>query len=296
MKYTELRSILLNHDKWDEYWRLLAKLYWRTLGFLQLYQELTAMLSGRTLEDIIRDEEKEYLLKTILGGFNAEKAKYSDRALGLFYRKAPGIDIDSDELRKFATRLREGDKPADAGKDIKIGINSNKIVDTIREINKTLYQILYEKSRAEAEVEPINYDAKDPLAALRALKDILDTSKKLLPLYNPVTFILQSFMSTPTFYLQHIYGISFEQRNDQVEPKEEELKETFKTYGIRLQVLLAPDILNKEEKLKRAIIGHVPQSSGWLLHKLICLAYSLHGLIATNNILNKILRKHYKRV
>jgi len=45
--------------------------------------------------------------------------------------------------------------------------------------------------------------------------------------------------------------------------------------------------LNQEEKLRRSIIGHIPQSNGWLLHKLICPTYSLHGLIATNNILNK---------
>ena len=158
--------------------------------------------------------------KVLLGGFNAEKAKYGKRALGPFYREALRIGIDSDELRKFATRLREGDKPVDAGKDIEIKIYDEKIVEIIKEINKTLYRVLCEESRAEVKVEPVSYDAKDPLVALRALRDILNASRKLLPLYNPMSFILQSFMSTPAFYLQHMYSISFEHRNGQVEPKE----------------------------------------------------------------------------
>lgn len=250
MKPTQLREFLYSDAEWSNYWGLLAQLYSRLRAFQNLYQDLVAEVSGKTLGSIVGDRKKEHLQRILLGGYDAKNIKYSKRALGQFYRDILGIGVSDEQLVKFATRLREGDTPADAGQEIPIAVSETGVLKTLNEMTGVLQEILYVKSSVEVVEEVISYDVRDPHSALKAkaLAEILTHLRRLLPLYNPVTFIIQSFASTPVFYLQHVYGTKFRLvGDDYVEPEDEKLKRIFEERGIQLQVLLSPDIANQEE-------------------------------------------------
>lgn len=297
MKPTQLRESLYSDAEWNDYWGLLAQLYLRLRAFQNLYQGLVAEVLGKTLGSIVGDKEKEHLQRILLGGYDAKNIKYSKRALGRFYRDILGIGVSDEQLAKFATRLREGDTPADAGQEIPIAVSETEVLKTLNGMTGVLQEILYVKSSVEVVEEPISYDVRDPHSALKALAEVLTHSRRLLPLYNPVTFIIQSFASTPVFYLQHVYGTKFRLvGDDYVEPEDEKLKRIFEERGIQLQILLSPDIANQEEKLKRAIIGHVEDSTGQLLLKLICLTYRLFHLLEDEPYFTNVTNEYYNYV
>ena len=160
MKPTQLREFLYSEAEWNNYWGLLAQLYSRLRAFQNLYQGLVAEVSGKTLGSIVGDKEKEHLQRILLGGYDAKNMKYSRRALGRFYRDILGIGVNDEQLVKFATRLREGDIPADAGQEIPIAVGETEVLKTLNEMTSVLQEILYVKSNVEVVEEAKSYDVR----------------------------------------------------------------------------------------------------------------------------------------
>ncbi|WP_062662850.1 hypothetical protein [Aeropyrum camini] len=108
---------------------------------------------------------------------------------------------------------------------------------------------------------------------------MLDSSRRILPLYNPVSFMLNSFFSTPIYYLEEVYGFGFQRRDDMLVPEDEDARGVFEVNGVRLRVLLDPG--KAGDWRVTAIVGHEPGSTGFEIHRLNCIIYALHSYISS---------------
>jgi uncharacterized ubiquitin-like protein YukD len=101
---------------------------------------------------------------------------------------------------------------------------------------------------------------------VRAFEDFLNKGIKLLPLYNPFTFFIQSLHSTPKPYLKVMY--CDELFSDSV-------MNLMGKYGVELTKILDPDLSAKSVNDELAIVGHKDGSVGDLIIKLIWGIYDI---------------------
>ena len=194
----ELRTLLRDRRGWEAYFRSINDLLGHVAGFNNLVRDIKREVSGSTLGDLLARPD-DLPKKMVLGGFNTDRKSYEPRSLGLFYRMFLGVYVAKEGLETFVTRLKEGDTPIDAGRDIPVKIEESPITRLLQDLEGQLRHAL---NTLELEPEEKAYEPRDPLVALKALAKVLNKSRTILPLYNKHSFILQSLNSTPTFYLE----------------------------------------------------------------------------------------------
>jgi len=101
---------------------------------------------------------------------------------------------------------------------------------------------------------------------VKAFEDFLNKGIKLLPLYNPFTFFIQSLRSTPKPYLEIMYCD---------ELFSNPIRNLMSKYGIELEKILNPNLGISSLDDKLAVIGHKDGSVGDLLTRLIWGIYEL---------------------
>jgi hypothetical protein len=126
---------------------------------------------------------------------------------------------------------------------------------------------------------------------VRAFEGFLTKGIKLLPLYNPYTFFIQSLRSTPKPYLKVMY--CDELFSDSV-------MNLMGKYGVELTKILDPDLSAKSVNDELAIVGHKDGSVGDLIIKLIWdiydITYKLNRLgYPVNDELKEYVKAKYEK-
>ncbi len=252
-------------NAWKKYFSIdLAELYRSVKGLLALREELRKGLTSDTVGNLISNSET--YKSILLGGFRPDaKQPFTENSLALFYKEAFGIGISDEDRTKIITRLREGDSIEEASLDINVKIEDKLIITRLQKLQAKL-ELIYTSLRGVVErPEPKNYNPEDPLAGVKALGEVLNAGKKLLPLYNPLSFFIMSTYSVPRFYIKEIYHELFDDKTRQVLEK----------YGIKIVKLLEPELTNKKLREERQIIGLKRGSVGSYIREVIIDLYDL---------------------
>jgi len=250
-------------EAWKKYFGTdLAEFYSNIEGFLALRDELIKHIADKTVDELIA--ESNIYKEMLLGGVTTEnEGLYHENSLARFYKECIGISIA--ELQRIISRLREGLTLESATEGIGCKIEDTPIIEIIRKISAKL-KYIYRYLRLP--VEKKEYKNNDSLSALRALKDVLNAGKKLLPLYNPLSFFINSIYSIPRFYAKEAYPKLFD----------EETKNVLSRYGIYLETLIEPDFPDEKIRHEREIIGLVKNSVGYILREIIFDIYRIFQL------------------
>ncbi len=251
-------------DAWQKYFSVdLAEFYSRITGFLNLRDSVVQQISDRTVGELIKESE---LWKSVFfGGFTADESEpYYENALAKFYDEVFGIRVDN--IGAIISRLKEGSTLESATEDIKPTIKEETpVLRKLSELKpklETIYKIL---RNVVDKPDVKEYEIRDSFFGLNALRDVLNAGKKLLPLYNPLSFFVMSIYSIPKFYAQEAYPELFE----------EDAKRLLEKYDIRIVKLLEPDLPDEKIRSERAVIGLAKDCVGYLLREIILDIYSL---------------------
>ncbi len=252
-------------NAWKRYFSIdLAELYRSVKGLLALREELRKRLTSDTVGNLISRSETYRAI--LLGGFRPDaKHPFTENSLALFYKKIFGIGISDEDLLKTITRLREGDSIEEASLDINVKVEDTPVITRLQKLQAKL-ELIYTSLRGVIErPESKNYNPEDPLGGVKALGEVLNAGKKLLPLYNPLSFFIMSIYSVPRFYIKEIYHELFNDKTRQVLEK----------YGIRVVKLLEPELTNERLREERQIIGLERNSVGSYIRGVIIDLYDL---------------------
>ena len=251
---------------WERYFNIyLAELYSSVEGVLKLREELVKELTSAPVSELI---SKSDIYKEILfGGFRADESKpFADNALALFYKRILGVGIDDKDISIVISRLKEGLSLEDATKDILCKEFEVSFITILGEISSKL-KAIYKLLREVVKEPPVKeYKIENSDVGVRAVQDVLNAGKKILPLYNPLSFFIISIYSIPSFYLRESY------------PKFEEAKQLLRKYGIHVVKLLEPDIPDEELRKQREVVGLERGCVGDLVRDIIVDLFSIFQL------------------
>jgi len=274
-----------NEDWWREFFiKPFTEFYSSLKGLLNARGTLLSELSGDLAQVLADQSKRDLALRILLGGVKDECVEQGKIERGCippgsaahFYRYVLGVglgkDIDSDLSE--TTRLVQiiGRKGLEKIGDERLGMLISSYssepppLGTISEINKLAGSIYNRLRRVIPELEsanPVNYDYRD---LVKAFEDFLNKGIKLLPLYNPFTFFIQSLRSTPKPYLKIMYCD---------ELFSNPIRNLMSKYGINLVKILDPNLGIPSLDDELAVIGHEDGSVGDLLTRLIWGIYEL---------------------
>ncbi|NAZ29032.1 MAG: hypothetical protein GU355_07055 [Caldivirga sp.] len=285
-----------NIKYWDEDWwreffiKDFAEFYSSLKGLLNARGALLSELSGDLAQVLADPNKRDLALRILLGGVkdecveqgkierNVERDCIPPGSAAHFYRYVLGVGLGKDIYSDLSetTRLvqiigRKGlEKIGDERLGMLISSYSSEpypyVMGTISEINKLAGSIYNRLRRVIPELEsanPVNYDYRD---LVKAFEDFLNKGIKLLPLYNPFTFFIQSLRSTPKSYLKIMYCD---------ELFSGPIGNLMSKYGIDLVKILDPNLGIPSLDDELAVIGHEDGSVGDLLTQLIWGIYEL---------------------
>ncbi|MCD6513297.1 MAG: hypothetical protein J7L07_00060 [Candidatus Odinarchaeota archaeon] len=253
-------------ETWKKYFGVdLAELYSCVEGFLILRDRLIQQVADKTVDELMK--ESNIYKDMFFGGFTGDESKpLSENALARFYKECIGVGVEN--LPVVVSRLKEGLTLESAAEGIRCGIEDTLVVERLRKMSSKLKSVYKSLKPIIEKPEAKEYKMDNSLFGVEALKDILNAGKKILPLYNPVSFFITSIYSIPSFYVREAYPRLFE----------ESTKNLLNKYGIRLGKLLEPDLPDEKIKREREIIGLVKGHVGYLLREIILDVYSLFQL------------------
>lgn len=275
-----------NIKYWDEDWwrefftKDFAEFYSSLKGLLNARSTLLSELSGDLAQVLANPNKRDLALKVLFGGIKEDCIKQGvakrdcippGSAAG-FHRYVLGIglkdEIDNDVNETFGLILTLGTSLSSiSGTNIGKMISEHKydpgIPNILNTMDKLIDGIYGKLGHIIPTLEPKKYDYKD---LVKAFEDFLNSSIRLLPLYNPFTFFMQSLRSTPKPYLKIMY--CDELFSDSV-------RNLMSKYGVELTKILDPKlgIPNLDDEL--AVIGHSVGSVGDLLVQLVWSIYEL---------------------
>ncbi len=197
---------------WRKYFREeLGAFYSALAGFLEARREVLGRLSG-DLAQVLRGGDRELALQILLGGVKQECVDrgviemdcFPENSAARFFREELGFEVSLDALNKLVNALKAGKMPQELGK---ITERETYLVSTLREVKRLLDEV-YRRVPEEvsAEVKPRRYEVRDARDLVSAYEEVLNAGLRLLPLYNPFTFFLNSLRLTPKPYLKLMYG------------------------------------------------------------------------------------------
>ncbi len=274
-----------NEDWWREFFiKDFAEFYSSLKGLLNAKSALLSELSGDLAQVLADQSKRDLALRILLGGVKDECVEQGKIERGCippgsaahFYRYVLGVGLGKDIYSDLSetTRLVQiiGRKGLEKIGDERLGMLVSSYssepppLGTISEINKLAGGIYNRLRRVIPELEsanPVNYDYRD---LVKAFEDFLNKGIKLLPLYNPFTFFIQSLRSTPKPYLKIMYCD---------ELFSDPIRNLMSKYGIGLVKILDPNLGISSLDDELAVIGHEDGSVGDLLTRLIWGIYEL---------------------
>ena len=191
-----------------------------------------------------------------------------------FYREVLGIGLAewfAEDMEKRGGLLNQLKTMSfeEIGKE-KLGISIKGYDTTIimnnlskmRNIVDKIYDYLKKKQVIQVQHEQAGYG----LDLVKAFEDFLNKSIKLLPLYNPFTFFIQSLRLAPRPYLSIMYG---------EELFSDPVRNLMSKYGVELTKILDPGLYVQSKNDELAIIGHKDGSVGKLIDELVQKIYNM---------------------
>jgi hypothetical protein len=268
---------------WKKYFREeLGAFYSALAGFLEARQEVLGRLSG-DLAQVLRGGDRELALQILLGGVKQECVDrgvikedcFPEGSAARFFREKLGFEVSLDALNKLVNALKAGKMPQELGK---ITERETDVIKTLKEVKRLLdegYRRIPEE--VSAEVKPRRYEVRDARDLVVAYEEVLNAGLRLLPLYNPFTFFLNSLRLTPKPYLRLMYG---EKLFDSA------VVALMEKYGVKIGLRIAPG-LGKEIDEELGLYGHEKDTVGDLVIRVIDKLYRIYGDDEYKAYLNK---------
>lgn len=252
-------------NSWKKYFGVdLANLYSSVEGLLFLRNRLEKELTSDSVSDLIL--RSKIYREMLFGGLRAnEPAPFVDNALALFYRDVLGVGLKKEDVSLVITRIKEGLTLESATEKIYCTVMTTPILERLRELSSKLKSVYKSLRGVVEEPKPKEYELKTSNVGVEALLDVLNAGKKLLPLYNPISFFIMSLYSVPKFYVLEAYPQLFE----------ESVSLLLKKYGMHIVRLLEPDLPDEKIRSEREIIGLEDSCVGCLIREIILDIYSL---------------------
>ncbi len=266
---------------WRKYFREeLGAFYSALAGFLKARQEVLGRLSG-DLAQVLRGGDRDLALQILLGGVKQECVDrgvikedcFPKGSAARFFREKLGFEVSLDALNKLINALKASKMPQELGE--KITGRETYVVGTLKEVKRLLDEVY---RRMPVEVAPKRYEVRDARDLVVAYEEVLNAGLRLLPLYNPFTFFLNSLRLTPKPYLKLMYG---ERLFDGA------VVALMEKYGVKIGLRVAPG-LGKELDEELGLYGHERDTVGDLVIRVIDKLYGIY-----NNEFEAYLNKYY---
>jgi hypothetical protein len=254
---------------WVRYFREeLGAFYAALAGFLEAWLEVLGRLSG-DLVQVLRGGDRDLALQILLGGVRQEcvdrgvieQGCFPEGSAARFFREKLGFEVSLDALNKLVNALKAGKMPQELGK---ITERETYIVSTLREVKRLLDEAY---RRVPVEVVPKRYEVRDARDLVVAYEEVLNAGLRLLPLYNPFTFFLNSLRLTPKPYLRVMYGERLYDGG---------IMALMEKYGVKIGLRVAPG-LGKELDEELGLYGHEKDTVGDLVIRVINKLYGIYG-------------------
>jgi len=268
---------------WVRYFREeLGAFYSALAGFLEARQKVLGRLSG-DLAQVLRGGDRELALQMLLGGVRQEcvdrgvieQSYFPESSAARFFREKLGFEVSLDALNKLVNALKAGKMPQELGK---ITERETDVVKTLNEVKRLLDEV-YRRIPKEVsvEVKPRRYEVRDARDLVVAYEEVLNAGLRLLPLYNPFTFFLNSLRLTPKPYLRLMYGEKLFDGG---------VAALMEKYGVKIGLRIAPG-LGKELDEELGLYGHEKDTVGDLVTHVIDKLYRIYGDDEYKAYLNK---------
>ncbi|MDK6028893.1 hypothetical protein QPL79_05910 [Ignisphaera sp. 4213-co] len=254
-----------DEDSWRRYFSVdVAEFYSSVEGLLRLRRELVEELTSDSVGNLIT--KSNIYMEILFGGLRVSESKpLTDNALALFYKNVFGVGLKDEDLRKVVTRLREGLTLEKAAEDMHCTVENTSILEILQDTSLKL-EAVYKSLRGVVEKpKPKEYKLNTSTIGLEAMQDVLNAGKKLLPLYNPLSFFIISIYSIPKFYATEAYTKLFEK----------DTQSLLKKYGIHITKLVEPDLPDEKIRSEREVVGLEDDCVGYLIRKVILNIYLL---------------------
>jgi len=238
------------------------------VGFLEARREVLGRLSGDLAQDL-RGGDGELALQILLGGVKqecvdkgvVEHSCFPENSAARFFREKLGFEVSLDALNKLVNAPKAGKMPQELGK---ITERETYVINNLKEVKRLLDEV---NRRVPVEVAPKRYEVRDARDLVVAYEEVLNAGLRLLPLYNPFTFFLNSLRLTPKPYLKLTYG---ERLFDSA------VAALMEEYGVKIGLRIAPG-LGKELDEELGFIGHLEDTVGDLVVQIIARLYEVFG-------------------
>jgi|GEM_PF-1189619 len=296
-------EIKYSDERWwqDFFTKDLAEFYASLNGLLRARETLLKELSGDLAQVLADPRRRDLALRVLFGGLDEGCLEKMEQGANIdcitpgkaahLYKYVLGVglgkDVSSDlmESRGLLKTLRSMSLDKLAKEKLGLSINDygSGVMSTITEMKKLTDEV-YNKVRQTVQVKQAQTDYGLDLA--KAFEDFLNKSVKLLPLYNPFTFFIQSLRSTPRPYLNAMYcDLLFA----------DSVKNLMSKYGVELTKILGPDLSPQSLDNELAVVGHKDGSVGDLIVKLIQKIYDVtYKLNALGYPVNDELKEYLK--
>jgi hypothetical protein len=264
---------------WDRYFREELGAFRSALaGFMEARQVVLGRLSG-DLAQVLGGGDRDLALQILLGGVKqecvdrgvVEHSCFPENSAARFFREKLGFEVSFDAINKLVNALKAGKMPQGLGK---ITEQETDVVKTLREVKRLLDEVY---RRVPVEMVPKRYEVRDARDLVVAYEEVLNAGLKLLPLYNPFTFFLNSLRLTPKPYLRLMYG---ERLFDGA------VAALMEKYGVKIGLRIAPG-LGKELDEELGLYGHEKDTVGDLVTHVIDKLYRIYGNDEYKAYLNK---------
>ncbi|MFP3321123.1 MAG: hypothetical protein RXO24_11190 [Acidilobus sp.] len=309
---------------WQEFFtKDLAEFYASLNGLLKAREALLDKLSGDLAQVLADPQRRDLALRVLFGGLDEaclEKIRHYYptyewvKGVGSivaisnvditscirggkaahFYRDVLGIglaewfakdmEMRGGLLNQLKTMSFEEIGKEKLGISIK-GYDKTIIMNDLCEMKKIVNEIYnYLKKKQVIQVQQ-EVQANYGLDLVKAFEDFLNKSIKLLPLYNPFTFFIQSLRSTPRPYLSIMYG---------EELFSDSVRNLMSKYGVELTKILDPGLYVQSKNDELAIIGHKDGSVGKLIDELVQKIYDITSELNRYDYVDNEYKKYVK--
>ncbi|AMM53456.1 hypothetical protein [Pyrococcus kukulkanii] len=280
-----LEEMIKYYDEksWEEYYNQIINLFVRIEEVLKLRKSLFEKAGDKFVGELIQESK---IWEEVLFGGLREDGSFPENALARFYREILGFGLSEEDTKKVTSRLKEGLSLDVASSDIKVRREETEFISLLGKIRKDIQLLSPQVGKSLPDINKVEITKSTD--AVEKVRELLKSAKKLLPLYNPLSFFVLSIQSTPRFYLEKQYEKLFE----------EETKRILGKYGVRISNLIFPDLPHPGERERRSIVGLDRISPGWLIRNIVLNCYKLfqiQGLrkfFAVDDEFNKYLQ-HY---
>jgi len=245
----------------DDYLNLIADVYSRVKGFLNMYDTIRREITMKTLNQFVMDDR---YLELLLGGLRDNLDKpFPEDAMVNFTADILGVKVTESTAREIVARVRNGETLETACRDLRPEIlEEPDHIKLLRLLAKELHEALEKTGKTLSELHAYRFEKAESIA--KALADTLTWARKLLPLYNPTSFFIQSLYSIPHYYAQQAYpGL----------PRLERLLE--EKLATRVETIYEPDIANQRIREQTKIIGISKDSAALSILKAVYITYKL---------------------